>query len=136
MVTHAEGVSSKTSVGTQVCFRDPVVHGAAMPLSKEANDNLAPKEVSPPKASGVGPLAPPSGPKEGTSQTTSSKELERTPSVSNRPSGRGRALPTHASTSSRKPGQLDKVHSPTSQQSPAYEVMDESMPPFVDDLVP
>ncbi|KAG0410736.1 hypothetical protein HPB47_012157, partial [Ixodes persulcatus] len=64
------------------------------------------------------PLAPPSGPKEGPSQTTSSKEQERTPSSSARLSGRGRALPTPALTSSRKPGQPDEVYSPASQQVP------------------
>ncbi|KAM7312770.1 hypothetical protein ISCGN_009674 [Ixodes scapularis] len=101
----------------------------------EAMDTMAPKEVSPPKASGVVPLAPPSVLKEGPSQTTSSKELERTPSSSARSSGRGRALPTPASTSSRKPGQLDEAYSTASQQS-ADEMMDESMPPSDDDLVP
>ncbi|KAM7290919.1 hypothetical protein ISCGN_027496 [Ixodes scapularis] len=98
-------------------------------------DTMAPKEVSPPKASGVVPLAPPSVLKEGPSQTTSSKELERTPSSSARSSGRGRALPTPASTSSRKPGQLDEAYSTASQQS-VDEMMDESMPPSDDDLVP
>ncbi|KAM7308063.1 hypothetical protein ISCGN_011698 [Ixodes scapularis] len=98
-------------------------------------DTMAPKEVSPPKASGVVPLAPPSVPKEGPSQTTSSKELQRTPSSSARSSGRGRALPTPASTSSRKPGQLDEAYSTASQQS-VDEMMDESMPPSDDDLVP
>ncbi|KAM7307569.1 hypothetical protein ISCGN_011205 [Ixodes scapularis] len=103
--------------------------------SSEAMDTMAPKEVSPPKASGVVPLAPPSVLKEGPSQTTSSKELERTPSSSARSSGRGRALPTPASTSSRKPGQLDEAYSTASQQS-VDEMMDESMPPSDDDLVP
>ncbi|KAM7290326.1 hypothetical protein ISCGN_026971 [Ixodes scapularis] len=98
-------------------------------------DTMAPKEVSPPKASGVVPLAPPSVPKEGPPQTTSSKELERTPSSSARSSGRGRALPTPASTSSRKPGQLDETYSTASQHS-VDEMMDESMPPSDDDLVP
>ncbi|KAG0435103.1 hypothetical protein HPB47_018683 [Ixodes persulcatus] len=56
------------------------------------------------------------GPKEGPSQTTSPKEQERTPSSSACLSGRGRALPTPASTSSRKPGQPDEAYSPASQQ--------------------
>ncbi|KAM7307350.1 hypothetical protein ISCGN_010986 [Ixodes scapularis] len=160
-VTRTGGVSPKTSVGTQVCPKDLAVpptppapprsaprprlslepkgsrclNGAAAPLLKEAMDTMAPKEVSPPKASGVVPLAPPSVLKEGPSQTTSSKELERTPSSSARSSGRGRALPTPASTSSRKPGQLDEAYSTASQQS-VDEMMDESMPPSDDDLVP
>ncbi|KAG0439497.1 hypothetical protein HPB47_016621 [Ixodes persulcatus] len=81
------------------------------------------------------PLAPPSGPKEGPLQTTSSKEQERTPSSSARLSGRGRALPTPASTSPRKPGQPDEVYSPASQQS-VDEMMDESVSPSDDDLLP
>ncbi|KAM7291123.1 hypothetical protein ISCGN_027698 [Ixodes scapularis] len=160
-VTRTGGVSPKTSVGTQVCPKDlaapltppapprsaprprlslepkgsQCLNGAAAPLLKEAMDTMAPKEVSPPKASGVVPLAPPSVLKEGPSQTTSSKELERTPSSSARSSGRGRALPTPASTSSRKPGQLDEAYSTASQQS-VDEMMDESIPPSDDDLVP
>ncbi|KAM7298624.1 putative choline O-acyltransferase [Ixodes scapularis] len=101
----------------------------------EAIDTMAQKEVSPPKASGMVPLAPPSGPKEGPSQTTSSKEVERTPSSSARPSGRGRALPNPASTSSQKPGQLYEAYSPASQQS-VDEMMDESVSPSDDDRFP
>ncbi|CAN7987900.1 unnamed protein product [Ixodes pacificus] len=160
-VTRTGGVSPKTSVGTQVCPKDlaapptppapprsaprprlslePIgsqcLNGAAAPLLKEAMDTMAPKEVSTPKASGMVPLAPPSGPKEGPSQTTCSKELERTPSSSARRSGRGRALPTPASTSSRKPGQLDEAYSPASQQS-VDKMMDESVSPSDDDLLP
>ncbi|CAN7975786.1 unnamed protein product [Ixodes persulcatus] len=111
------------------------LNGAAAPLLKEAMDTMASKEVSPPKASGMVPLAPPSGPKEGPSQTTSPKEQERTPSSSARLSGRGRALPTPASTSSRKPGQPDEAYSPARQQS-VDEMVDESVSPSDDDLLP
>ncbi|CAN8031289.1 unnamed protein product [Ixodes persulcatus] len=160
-VTRPLSVSPKTSVGTQVCPKDlaapptppapprsaprprlslepkgsQCLNGAAAPLLKEAMDTMAPKAVSPPKASGMVPLAPPSGPKEGPSQTTSSKEQEWTPSSSARLSGRGRALPTPASTSSRKPGQPDEAYSPASQQ-PVDEMMDESVSPSDNDLLP
>ncbi|KAG0423273.1 hypothetical protein HPB47_000926 [Ixodes persulcatus] len=78
-------------------------------------DTIAPKEISPPKASGVVSLAPAEDPKKAEA---------------------ARALPIHASTSSRKSGQLDEAHSPTTQQSQADEVMDESMPPSDDALLP
>ncbi|CAN7942685.1 unnamed protein product [Ixodes hexagonus] len=161
LVTRAGGVSSRTSVGTQVCPKDLVAPPALpatqrsaprqrlslepkstgcpeavpVPSSKKAVDTAAPKEVSPPKPAGVVHATPPSGPKEGSLPTTYTKEPERAPLASaGPPPGRGRASTTQASTASRKPGRLDEVHSSASQQSPAEEMMDESMPPLDDDL--
>ncbi|CAN7938570.1 unnamed protein product [Ixodes hexagonus] len=160
LVTRAEGVSSRTSVGTQVCPKDLVAPPAppatqrsaprprlslepkstrcpeAVPVpSKKAMDTAAPTEASPPKPAGVVHATPPSGPKEGSLPTTSTKEPEWAPLASaGPPAGRGRASTTQASTASRKPGRLDEVHSSASQQSPAEEMMDESMPPLDVDL--
>ncbi|KAG0420237.1 hypothetical protein HPB47_003593 [Ixodes persulcatus] len=140
---YSRGVSPKTSVGTQVCPKDLV--GSTTRFVVGAKRFTVPEWCC--RASfkggyghhgtkgGIPSKGIRDGPKEGPSQTTSSKEQERTPSSSARLSGRGRALPTPASTSSRKPGQPDEAYSPASQQ-PVDEMMDESVSPSDDDLLP
>ncbi|CAN7937950.1 unnamed protein product [Ixodes hexagonus] len=160
-VARAGGVPSRSSVGTQVCPQDLVIppappairksaprqrlslepknsqhlDGVPVPLSKESMDTSAPPEVLPPKQPGGVHDSLPSVSKEGSSLSSVSKEPERAPLGSARLSGRGRAFPTHASTSSRKPGQADEAHTATTQQSSAEEMMDDSMPPLDDDLL-